>query len=155
MGLYRSAFNLSLFAALAAVLVPPAAHLVKVGGLFLTPTPTVLGEGQGPIYIEDTVHCEDVHHYLPANLLFTACEDSKSTRFDWFPGLGHLTPRPEARGSIHVVNPQVSCPDGVNVELLENTLLTLYNADHEVEAAGIRELRGPVRDARHRRYRGP
>lgn len=108
MGLYRSAFNLSLLAALAAVLVPWAAHLVKVGGLFLTPNPTELGEGQGPIYIEDTVHCEDVHHYLPANLLFTACEDSKSTRFDWFPGLGHFTPRPEARGSIHVVNPQVS-----------------------------------------------
>lgn len=110
MGLFRSAVNLSLLAGLAAFLVPWGAHLVRIGGLFLTPIPTVLGDGQGPIYIEDTVHCEDVHHYLPANLLFAACEDSKSTRFDWFPPLGHLTPLPGvgARGSIHVVNPQVN-----------------------------------------------
>lgn len=108
MGLLRSAVSLSVLAALAALFVPWVAHLVRIGGPFLTPKPTVLGEGQGPIYIADTVHCEDVHHYLPANLLFTACEDSKNIRFDWFPPLGHLTPHPEARGSIHVVNPQVS-----------------------------------------------
>lgn len=125
MGLFRSAFTLSLLAALAAFLVPWGAHLVKIGGPFLTPVPTVLGESQGPIYIEDTVHCEDVHHYLPANLLFAACEDSKSTRFDWFPPLGHLTPLPgaRARGSIHVVNPQVS---SVLVYMRKSGILTRF-----------------------------
>ncbi|EKV16753.1 Serum paraoxonase/arylesterase family protein [Penicillium digitatum] len=91
--------------ALIAFLAGPILHLVQVAGVFLTLNPTVLGEGQGPIQIEDTIHCEDVHHYLPANLLFTACEDDKSTRFSWFPPLGHMLPR-TTQGSIHVVDPK-------------------------------------------------
>ncbi|CAG7926989.1 unnamed protein product [Penicillium olsonii] len=97
--------KLGLFAALVSYLAGPISHLVQITGVFLTPVPTVLGEGQGPIYIADTVHCEDVHHYRPANLLFTACEDHKSTRFSWFPPLGHMSP-PGARGSLHVVDPK-------------------------------------------------
>ncbi|KAJ5152892.1 uncharacterized protein N7482_009370 [Penicillium canariense] len=106
MGLLSSAF-LGLFAVLVAVLAPTVIHLIRVGGPFLTPNPTVLGAGQGPIVIEDTIHCEDVHHYRPADLLFTACEDLKATRFDWFPGLGHLDTKAAGRGSIHVVDPKV------------------------------------------------
>lgn len=106
MGLLSSAF-LGIFAILVAVLAPAVVHLIKIGGPFLTPNPTVLGTGQGPIVIEDTVHCEDVHHYRPANLLFTACEDLKETRFDWFPALGHLDAKAAGRGSIHVVDPKV------------------------------------------------
>ncbi|KAJ5937438.1 hypothetical protein N7454_004738 [Penicillium verhagenii] len=105
MGTFRSIFGLG-FVALTAYLVPIILHVVKIGGVLKTPTPTVLGEGQGPIRIEDTIHCEDVHHYRPANLLFAACEDNKYTRLDWFPGLGHLTPHSPARGSIHVVDPK-------------------------------------------------
>jgi hypothetical protein len=41
-------------------------------------------------------------------LLFTACEDEIKTRFDWFPGLGHLEPHAAGQGSIHVVDPEVS-----------------------------------------------
>ncbi|KAJ5639813.1 uncharacterized protein N7484_007675 [Penicillium longicatenatum] len=106
MGAFRSLFGLGLVAGLLAFWLPVIVHFVKIGGVFETPTPTILGEGQGPIRIEDTIHCEDVHHYRPANLLFTACEDTKDTRFDWFPGLGHLTPHPPARGSIHVIDPK-------------------------------------------------
>lgn len=106
MGLLRSAF-VGGSAILVAVVGPVMVHLTKIGGPFLTPNPTVLGPGQGPVYIEDTLHCEDVHHYRPANLLFTACEDLKHTRFDWFPGLAHLEPKAAGRGSIHVVNPKV------------------------------------------------
>ncbi|KAJ5335401.1 hypothetical protein N7452_007804 [Penicillium brevicompactum] len=94
-----------LVAALIAFLAGPVSHVIRVGGVFLTPTPTVFGEGQGPIYIADTIHCEDVHHYRPANLLFTACEDHKSTRFSWFPPLGNLL-QPRTRGSIHIVDPK-------------------------------------------------
>jgi hypothetical protein len=106
MGLLSSAF-LGLFAILVATLAPTVVHMIKIGGPFLTPNPTVLGAGQGPIIIEDTIHCEDLHHYRPANLLFTACEDLKDTRFDWFPGLGHLDAEAAGRGSIHVVDPKV------------------------------------------------
>ncbi|KAJ5198369.1 uncharacterized protein N7498_007486 [Penicillium cinerascens] len=124
MGLLSSVFGLSLFAALAAILVPWGSHLIRIGGPFLTPNPTVLAEGHGPIFIEDTIHCEDVHHYRPANLLFAACEDSKSTRFDWFPPLGHLTPQPEARGSIHVVNPKTLKSSRLEFENFEGSFVT-------------------------------
>ncbi|KAJ5999169.1 hypothetical protein N7451_006979 [Penicillium sp. IBT 35674x] len=106
MGVFRSLFGIGLVAGLVAFWLPMIVHFIKIGGVFETPTPTVLEEGQGPIRIEDTIHCEDVHHYRAANLLFTACEDTKDTRFDWFPGLGHLTPHPPARGSIHVIDPK-------------------------------------------------
>ncbi|KAJ5971087.1 uncharacterized protein N7479_001005 [Penicillium vulpinum] len=100
---FSTTFSLSVVA-LVAFLAGPISHFVQITGIFLTPNSTVLGEGQGPIHIEDTIHCEDVHHYRPANLLFTACEDDKSTRFSWFPPLGNLLPR-TAQGSIHVVDP--------------------------------------------------
>lgn len=107
MGMFRSVLSLSVLAGLAAFVVPVVLHFLKIHGPFLVPKPTVLGEGEGPIYIEDTVHCEDVHHYRPANVLFTACEDVKETRFKWFPGLGHLEPQSPARGSIHIIDPKV------------------------------------------------
>jgi hypothetical protein len=103
---FGTIINLALVA-LVAFLAGPISHFVHITGFFLTPNSTVLGEGQGPIYIEDTIHCEDVHHYRPANLLFTACEDDKSTRFSWFPPLASLLPL-KAQGSIHVVDPKVS-----------------------------------------------
>lgn len=101
--------------ALVAFLAGPISHFVHITGFFLTPNSTVLGQGEGPIHIEDTIHCEDVHHYRPANLLFTACEDNKSTRFSWFPPLGSLLPL-TAQGSIHVVDPKVSLFWGKNIE---------------------------------------
>jgi len=106
MGMLRT-LSLALFAALTAVLYGPVAHMIRVGGLFLNPQQTVFPEGHGPIPIEDTIHCEDVHHYRPANLLFAACEDSKTTRFGWFPPLGHFSKLPTTAGSIHVIDPKV------------------------------------------------
>ncbi|KXG45720.1 uncharacterized protein PGRI_045760 [Penicillium griseofulvum] len=101
---FGTVFSLGLVA-LVAFLAGPISHFVQITGVFFTPNSTVLGESQGPIYIEDTIHCEDVHHYRPANLLFTACEDNKNIRFSWFPPLGHLLPL-TAQGSIHVVDPK-------------------------------------------------
>ncbi|KAJ5219824.1 hypothetical protein N7468_009028 [Penicillium chermesinum] len=125
MGSLRSVLNLSLLAGFAAFVVPVVVHFLTVFGPFLVPKPTVLGEGQGPIYIQDTVHCEDVHHYLPANLLFTACEDVKETRFKWFPGLGHyLEPQPPARGSIHVVDPTTFESKRLEFENFESSFVT-------------------------------
>lgn len=136
---YRSLFGLGLVAGLVALWLPMIVHFVIIGGVFQTPTPTVLGEGQGPIRIEDTIHCEDVHHYRPANLLFTACEDIKDTRFDWFPGLGHLKPHPPARGSIHVIDPKVRQNIGCEpVQML--TLLFLFVLDIQFQAADFHEL---------------
>jgi hypothetical protein len=102
---FGTAFSLGLVA-LIAFLAGPIGHFVRITGVFLTPNPTVLAEGQVPVYIEDTIHCEDLHHYRPANLLFTACEDDKSTRFNWFPPLGNFVPV-ATQGSIHVIDPEV------------------------------------------------
>lgn len=141
--------SLGIFVALVAFLSGPISHIIRIGGVFLTPNSTVLGEGQGPIYIEDTIHCEDVHHYRPANLLFTACEDYKNTRFSWFPPLGNLVPATTS-GSIHVVDPKVcalqyspflicftlhTCP----LLLYKETNLTT-NQDNEINPPGIYKL---------------
>lgn len=146
MALLGSAF-LGLITLLVALLAPTVIHYSKIGGPFLTPKPTVLGQGQGPVVIEDTVHCEDVHHYRPANLLFTACEDEIKTRFDWFPGLGHLEAHAAGQGSIHVVDPKVSfCPCQTMLlycaethngkpERIHNNML--FYSDYEIESFGI------------------
>lgn len=105
--MFRTAISLGLVAVLVALVSSPIAHVVKITGLLLTPKSTVLADTDGPFYIEDTVHCEDVHHYRPANLLLTACEDSKTTRFSWFPPLGNFARPPTVPGSIHVVDPKV------------------------------------------------
>lgn len=62
------------------------------------------------VVIEDTIHCEDLHHHLPSNTIFTACEDSATTRFAWFPALGILDDPIKgvnSQGSIHVIEPKV------------------------------------------------
>ncbi|KAJ5372168.1 hypothetical protein N7517_004174 [Penicillium concentricum] len=109
--------------ALVAFLAGPINHFVQIAGVFLTPNSTVLGEGQGPIHIEDTIHCEDVHHYRPANLLFTACEDDNSTRFSWFPPLGNLLPL-TTQGSIHVVDPKTMKSTRLAFENFQSPFLT-------------------------------
>ncbi|KAJ5726444.1 uncharacterized protein N7483_007801 [Penicillium malachiteum] len=124
MGFWRSSFGLGLVAGLVIYWGPIIWHVVKIGGVLDTPKQTLFGEGEGPIYIEDTIHCEDVHHYLPANLLFTACEDTVETRMDWFPGLGHLEPHPSARGSIHVVDPQTFTSRRLEFENFEGSFVT-------------------------------
>ncbi|KAK4869767.1 hypothetical protein LT330_005491 [Penicillium expansum] len=118
--------------ALVAFLAGPINHFVQVTGFFRTLNPTVLGEGQGPIHIEDTIHCEDLHHYRPANLLFTACEDDKSTRFSWFPPLGHMLPR-TTQGSIHVVNPKT----------MKSTRLAFENFQDPFSTHGIDVIADP------------
>ncbi|CAI7575942.1 unnamed protein product [Penicillium glandicola] len=119
---FGTAFSLGIVA-LVAFLAGPISHFVQITGVFLTPNPTVLGEGQGPIHIKDTIHCEDVHHYRPANLLFTACEDDKNTRFSWFPPLGNLLPL-MAQGSIHVIDPKTMKSTRLVFENFQGPFLT-------------------------------
>jgi hypothetical protein len=102
-------FVVAIFAVTAAIFGPPVRRLVTVIGVFRTPASTFISPAD-TVWIDDTVHCEDLHHHLESNLLFTACEDVKETRMGWFPGLGRLG-NPEvvlkARGSIHVIDPKV------------------------------------------------
>jgi len=63
--------------------------------------------GASPLrMIPDTVHCEDLHHHRPSNLLFTACQADAAARIAWFPPLGHFADhRAAGRGSLNVIDP--------------------------------------------------
>ncbi|KAK4669591.1 uncharacterized protein QC763_204350 [Podospora pseudopauciseta] len=88
---------------------PLIQRAVTVLGVFRSYPAGDIGTTQQVTSIPDTTHCEDLHHHVPSGLLFTACEDDPSTRFQWFPPLGNLdNPKlaAENRGSIHVIDPK-------------------------------------------------
>lgn len=98
--------SVAALAALSAYIVPPVRHELKVLGVGRSVVSTI-PNANDYVKIEDTTHCEDLHYYEPANLLFTACED-RHTRFEWFPPLGSFDPPEDGtQGSIHVIDPQV------------------------------------------------
>jgi len=79
------------------------------------------------VLIEDTVHCEDIHHHVPSGLLFTACEDNETTRGAWFPGLGHLddpVKGSKQKGSIHVIDPKDMSQKRLKFENFDSTFCT-------------------------------
>lgn len=95
----------------AAVYFPAIAHWAEVVGVFRQPGKTHV-DGSQVTLIADTVHCEDIHHHAASDTVFAACEDDPATRRSWFPGLGILDDPVvgmKARGSIHVIDPKVSC----------------------------------------------
>jgi hypothetical protein len=95
--------SVAALAALSSYITPSIRHELKVLGVGRTvPVSTI-----DYVKIQDTIHCEDLHYYAPANLLFTACED-RYTRFGWFPPLGNFEPpKGGVQGSFHVVDPEV------------------------------------------------
>lgn len=100
--------SVAALAAISAYIVPPIRHELKVLGVGRAVTASTIPNAIDYVKIEDTTHCEDLHYYAPANLLFTACEDNPHTRFDWFPPLGSFDPPADGtQGSIHVIDPEV------------------------------------------------
>ncbi|KAI5248727.1 serum paraoxonase/arylesterase family protein [Aureobasidium subglaciale] len=98
--------SIAALAALSAYIIPPIRHEFKVIGVGRPAITSTIANAADYVKIEDTTHCEDLHHYAPANLLFTACED-RHTRFSWFPPLGSFEPPTDGtQGSIHVVDPK-------------------------------------------------
>ncbi|BDD63269.1 hypothetical protein MAP00_008183 [Monascus purpureus] len=86
------AFAFAALVVLAAVLLSgPVSRIVSILGIFRNTSPAAVAADKiGTVFrkIDDTMHCEDLHYYQPANKLFTACEDSTLPRFEWFPPLG-------------------------------------------------------------------
>ncbi|CAD0085331.1 unnamed protein product [Aureobasidium mustum] len=106
--------SVAALAALSAYIVPPVRHELKVLGVGRSVVSTI-ANANDYVRIEDTTHCEDLHYYAPANLLFTACED-RHTRFDWFPPLGSFDPPEDGtQGSIHVIDPETFVTHGIDV----------------------------------------
>ncbi|PWY67552.1 serum paraoxonase/arylesterase family protein [Aspergillus heteromorphus CBS 117.55] len=101
--------NLSIIAILVSTLYGPISHELTVLGVFRTASSAVNSHGQDrrPIHaVEDTLHCEDLHYYPPADQIFTACEDSALSRFKWFPPLANFDGEADTTGSIHVIDPR-------------------------------------------------
>lgn len=90
---------------------PPTQRAMVRMGVFRELTSSPLGDPADLVIIKDTVQCEDLHYYAPANTIFTACEDVYETRFKWFPPLGFFGAADVAwnsKGSIHTIDPEVS-----------------------------------------------
>ncbi|KAG9950671.1 calcium-dependent phosphotriesterase, partial [Aureobasidium melanogenum] len=99
--------SVAALAAISAYIVPPIRHELTVLGVGRAIPQSTIANAADYVKIEDTTHCEDLHYYEPANLLFTACEDNPKLRFDWFPPLGNFDPPAGvAQGSIHVIDPE-------------------------------------------------
>ncbi|KAA8645489.1 hypothetical protein EYZ11_009118 [Aspergillus tanneri] len=103
----RSLVQLTILCALLARFYGPVTHYFTVLGAFRAPNHAVrLATTPSFVKIEDTVQCEDMHYYPPTRKIFTACEDSFASRFQWFPALGHFDGPGDSVGSLHVIDPQ-------------------------------------------------
>ncbi|KAG9527658.1 calcium-dependent phosphotriesterase, partial [Aureobasidium melanogenum] len=127
-------FSIAALAAISAYIVPPIRHELKVLGVGRVIPESTIANAIDYVKIEDTTHCEDLHYYAPANLLFTACEDKRETRFDWFPPLGSLDPPADGtQGSIHVIDP----------ETMKSIRLSFVNFDETFVSHGIDVIADP------------
>lgn len=101
-----SFLNIAILAVLGALLAGPQYRQVTLLGILRPPIHSTAYKNV--VKIEDTMQCEDLHHHLPSNKLFTACEDSVAPRFKWFPPMTAFKEPSRATGSIHVIDPVVS-----------------------------------------------
>lgn len=103
-----SILNIAILAVLVALLTGPLSRQMTLLGFLRKPIDNERYiAGQNLIKIEDTMQCEDLHHHLTSNKLFTACEDSTLPRFGWFPPMQVFKQPSRATGSIHVIDPNV------------------------------------------------
>ncbi|GKT58036.1 serum paraoxonase arylesterase family protein [Colletotrichum tofieldiae] len=106
---------------------PVAKRVVTLTGIGREAANSPVLHGGDFIAIEDTVHCEDLHHHIPSGFLFTACEDNDETRGLWFPGLGHLddpVKGTKQKGSIHVIDPKDMTQKRLKFENFDSTFVT-------------------------------
>ncbi|KAK2002610.1 serum paraoxonase/arylesterase [Colletotrichum falcatum] len=104
-----------------------AKRAITLAGIGREVVNTPVLHGGDFVLIEDTAHCEDMHHHVASELLFTACEDDETTRGMWFPGLGHLddpVKGSKQKGSIHVIDPKDMSQKRLKFENFDGTFCT-------------------------------
>ena len=104
--------TIAILAILISILYASTIRMTTIMGIFKHPQPyTTTAKDKGEIgyfqRIDDTVQCEDLHWYQPANLLFAACEDEMAPRFRWWPAMGIFRQVSLHTGSLHVIDPVV------------------------------------------------
>ncbi|KAJ0417170.1 hypothetical protein BJY00DRAFT_316128 [Aspergillus carlsbadensis] len=110
-----------LLAVLASVLYSPVQRVLTVFGVYRNAS---LASAQNIYAIPDTLQCEDLHYYVPGNVLFAACEDSVLQRFRWFPPLVMLDGPANSTGSIHVIDPQTLVSSRLTFENFQGPFIT-------------------------------
>jgi hypothetical protein len=79
-------------------------------GAFRGPVSTSANASDGDVHFKDAKFCEDLHHHVRSNSLFTSCDESFASRVAWFPGLTHYNDPVQAlkaKGTIHVIDIEV------------------------------------------------
>jgi hypothetical protein len=114
----KSLSTLALYVALICVplgylyntLSPAVQRIVTLSGIYREPAAAKVASPEDLVRIDGTIHCEDIHYYAPTHELYTACEDSYTTRLSWFPGLAALNASgvSQSRGGLFVIDPNVS-----------------------------------------------
>ncbi|CRG87864.1 alpha-L-arabinofuranosidase [Talaromyces islandicus] len=124
MGLLSTASKAAIIGLVFAVAFPHCFRQAKVIGVLRTPSSTPIAP-EKYVVIPDTTYCEDIHYYSQANILFTACEDDNSTRYEWFPPLG-IFDHPEVirQGSIHVIDPKTMLSKRLEFENFRGPFVT-------------------------------
>lgn len=89
---------------------PTVQRAITVFGVHRQPGAVKVASVGDLVLLDNTIHCEDIHYYTPTNELYTACEDSLTTRFSWFPPLAEFNASAvkQARAGLFIINPDVS-----------------------------------------------
>ncbi|KAL2882065.1 hypothetical protein SGCOL_002326 [Colletotrichum sp. CLE4] len=106
---------------------PAAKRTITLAGIGREKLNTPVAQAGDFIYIDDTIHCEDIHYHTPSGLLFTACEDNEEGRGKWFPGLGTLDDPltgSKQKGSLHVIDPKDMTQRRLKFENFDTTFVT-------------------------------
>ncbi|KAI3541730.1 serum paraoxonase/arylesterase [Colletotrichum abscissum] len=106
---------------------PTVKRSIALAGIGREKLNTPVAQAGDLIYIDDTIHCEDIHYHEPSGLLFTACEDNEENRAKWFPGLGNLNDPlvgSKQKGSIHVIDPKDMTQKRLKFENFDSTYVT-------------------------------
>ncbi|KAI1856310.1 uncharacterized protein JN550_013860, partial [Neoarthrinium moseri] len=122
----RVALYIALLSIPFAYLYPGIQRVITVLGVFRTPATVQLTSSEDLVYVDGTIHCEDVHYHAPSHKLFTACEDSPVTRFGWFPPLAKFNASVlnQARGGLFVIDPVTKKAQKLELEKFRGPFVT-------------------------------
>ena len=92
-------------------------------------------------WIPNTAVCEDLHHHLPSNQIYAACQDDVEQRFHWFPPLAVFDNSNLNQGSITVIDPTTFTSKKLKLKGFEGPFIThgidIFSSSDEPEALYI------------------
>ena len=121
--------SVALLAALVALVFNPLKQrITTLGFLRPKPLPNVHGLADTLRIIPNTQHCEDLHHHVPSNQLFAACQNEPKQRYSWFPPLVNfkdpaILEKPRLSG-LNVIDPEKLTAHALKLEGFSGPFVT-------------------------------